>query len=166
MYTLKVINVRLFLAQKSGKTAENSRKRGNWAAVPTPNTESEARHRHRLRVRKANNSSLLRLKACSKKDVCPARTNNSSVRGRARWLCAAGCPEAKRTIAEICDFFSAWCNFYQGSVSEQSFAFTPSWWEKRTIIRLTPGRNWLEKRTKKTRAKALAFPNNPPFLCD
>ena len=72
MYTLKGINVRLFLAQKSGKTAENSRKRGNWAVVPTPNTESEARHRHRLRVRKANNSSLLRLKACSKKAGCPA----------------------------------------------------------------------------------------------
>lgn len=39
-----------------------------------------------------------------------------------------------------------------GSESEQSFAFTPSWWEKRTIIRLTPGRKQGQKTNKKNQS--------------
>jgi hypothetical protein len=138
MYTFKENKCSLIFDLKIRKNGRKQQKKSNWAAVPTPNTDSEARYRGRVRPA-----------------GCPAlkRTIVQSEAEPAE-LCAAGCPEAKRTIAEICDFFSAWCNFYQGSESEQLFAFTPSWWEKRTIIRLTPGRKLIEKRTKKTRARS------------
>lgn len=99
VYTFKVINVRLFLGLKIRKNGRKQQKKGGWAAVPTPNTDSEVRYRHRYRVRKANNGSLWKLKASSKKAGCPApeRTIVQSeaelpARGPAR------CPEGERTI--------------------------------------------------------------------
>jgi hypothetical protein len=164
LYTLKVTSVRLFLAQKSGKTAENNRKRGSWAVVPTPNTDSEARHRHRLRARSTCRSGRHRTivhfpstedvqQVLQQEDWVPgSRPNNSSAPS------PVAAAEARNKLGHRANnrrnlrlFWPAARNL-PGSESEQLFAFTPSWLEKRTIIRLTLGRKQGQKTNKKNQS--------------
>jgi hypothetical protein len=102
LYTLKVITVRLFWRLKIRKNGRKQEKKGSWAVVPTPNTDSEARYRHRLQVRKANNSSLWKLKACN---TCSKE---------------AGCPAPERTIVQSEAEFPARVQLRARRQSEQS----------------------------------------------
>jgi len=164
MYTLKGINVRLFLAQKSGKTAENSRKRGNWAAVPRPNTDSEARHRHRLQVRKANNSSLLRLKLQQEGWLPGTRTNNRSAPSPARAVATRNQLGNRANNRRNLRLFFSLVQLLPGKRERTIIRFYAQLVGKTNNNSADARKELGEKRTKKTRARSSGFSEQSPFL--